>query len=171
MTLSFHNTGARAAVFHVRSANVLQPPRSYTVGPDATLTDTWAFGADGAAAYDLSVYGPNGFFRHYRGGPLALTATNLQSSVEYHASTNHVTWVVKNAGTLPVTVRVANAYAGAVTTQALAGGATHGTTVHLAQSAGWYDFIVTVDSDPVFQQQLAGHLETGHAGTTDPAMS
>jgi phospholipase C len=42
--------------------------------------------------------------------------------------------------------------------------------VSLAPSAGWYDFIITVDSDPTFQQELAGHLETGRPGTTDPAM-
>ena len=170
MTLSFRNSGAKTAVFQVRSANVLQSPRSYTVSPGSTLTDNWAFGADGASAYDLSVYGPNGFFRHYRGGALGLTATNLESVVNYHRSADSVTLVVKNVGTLPTTVQVRNIYTGAATNQELAAGAMSSNSVSLAQHAGWYDFVLTVPADPNFQQQLAGHLETGRASTTDPAM-
>jgi phospholipase C len=170
MALTFGNTGAKAAVFQVRSANALQAPRSYTVSPNATLTDTWDFGASGAAAYDLAVYGPNGFFRHYVGGTLGLTATNLNTSVTYHTSANSVTLVITNAGALAAAVQVVNVYTGAATTNVLVSGATVSTEVSLAPSAGWYDFIITVDSDPTFQQELAGHLETGRPGTTDPAM-
>jgi phospholipase C len=31
----------------------------------------------------------------------------------------------------------------------------------LYSSYGWYEFTITTDSDPSFQQRLAGHLETG----------
>jgi phospholipase C len=170
VTLTFSNTGAKTAVFQVRSANVLQSPRSYTVSPDATLTDSWEFAAAGASAYDFSVYGPNGFFRHYRGGTLDLTATNLESNVTYDVSANSVTLAVKNVGKLPATLQVKNVYTGTATTQVVASGATFSTDVSLVQYAGWYDFILTVQSDPTFQQQLAGHLETGRTSTTDPAM-
>ena len=171
VTLTFGNTGRKAAVFQVRSANLLQPPRSYTVGPDATLTDTWEFAADGVAAYDLSVYGPNGFFRHYRGGTPALSATNLATTLQYDPSANSVTLMVNNVGTLPATVEIENVYTGAATTKVLAHGAKFSAKVSVAQSAGWYDFVVTAESDLTFQQQVAGHLETGRASTTDPAMS
>jgi hypothetical protein len=67
VTSMFTNTGAQTAVFQVRSANPLQAPHNYTVSPNATLSDTWTFAPDGLAAYDLSVYGPNGFYRNYRG--------------------------------------------------------------------------------------------------------
>jgi phospholipase C len=170
VTLAFSNTGAKTAVFQVRSANVLQSPRSYTVSPDATLTDTWEFAADGAAAYDLAVYGPNGFFRHYSGGALDLTATNLETNLNHDISVDSVTLVVKNVGTLPATVQVENVYTGAVTTHVVASGAMFSSVVSLAQYAGWYDLALTVESDLTVQQQLAGHLETGRASTTDPAM-
>jgi phospholipase C len=55
VTLTFTNTGSKAAVFQVRSASPLQAPRSYTVGAGATLEDTWTFASAGLAAYDLSV--------------------------------------------------------------------------------------------------------------------
>jgi phospholipase C len=170
VTLAFSNTGAKTAVFQVRCVSVLQAPRSYTVSPNATLTDTWEFAADAAAAYDLSVYGPNGFFRHYRGGVLGLTATNLESTVNYDASADSVTLVVKNAGALPASVQVQNAYAGTTTTNVVASGTTFSSVVSLATHAGWYDFILTVESDLTFQQEIAGHLETGRPSTTDPAM-
>jgi phospholipase C len=170
VTLTFSNTGAKTAVFQVRCVSVLQAPRSYTVSPNATLTDTWEFAADAAAAYDLSVYGPNGFFRHYRGGVLGLTATNLESTVNYDASADSVTLVVKNAGALPASVQVQNAYAGTTTTNVVASGTTFSSVVSLATHAGWYDFILTVESDLTFQQEIAGHLETGRPSTTDPAM-
>jgi len=170
VALTFGNTGAKAAVFQVRSAGVLQAPRSYTVSPNATLTDTWEFAPAGAAAYALSVYGPNGFFREYVGGTLGLTATNLESTVNYNIAADSVTLVITNAGALQVEVQIANVYSGAVTTSVIGIGATFSTTVSLAHYAGWYDFIITVDADPTFKQELAGHLETGKASTTDPAM-
>ena len=170
-TLIFMNTGAQAAVFQVRSANSLQSPRSYTVGPTAELTDTWEFPADGLAAYDLSVYGPNGFFRHYRGGAIDLTASNLETGVVYNTSSDSVTLVVKNTGSLPATVQVQNVYSGTSTTHVVASGAAFDSVVSLTQYAGWYDFILTVESDITFQQEIAGHLETGKASTTDPAIS
>jgi phospholipase C len=170
MALSFHNTGVRTAVFQVRSANALQVPRSYTVGPDAWLTDDWPFAADGAAAYDLTVYGPNGFFRHYRGGALGSTGTNLETNLDYGTTEDSVTLVVKNAGELSATIEVKNVYTGATTTHVVARGAQFSTVVSVAGHEGWYDFIVTVESDPTFQQQLAGHLETGSASRTDPAI-
>jgi phospholipase C len=170
VTLTFVNTGTRTGVFQVRSANPLQAPRSFTVGPSATLTDTWEFAANGAAAYDLSVYGPNGFFRHYRGAAPGLTATNLQSKVEYDASAHGLTLAIKNSGALPASVQVQNVYSGATAVHAVASGATFSSFVALTQYAGWYDFLLTVESDPDFQQQLAGHLENGQASTTDPAI-
>jgi phospholipase C len=170
VTLTFSNTGARTAVFQVRSASLLQAPRSYTVSPNATLTDTWEFAADGVAAYDLSVYGPNGFFRQYRGSALALTATNLESNLVYDTSAQGVTLVIKNVGTVPATVQVQNVHTGEATVHAVASGATFSSFVSLVQHAGWYDFLLTLESDVNFQQQLAGHLENGEASTTDPAM-
>jgi phospholipase C len=40
----------------------------------------------------------------------------------------------------------------------------------LDQFGGWYDLIVTVSGDASFKYQLAGHVETGKASISDPAM-
>jgi phospholipase C len=167
----FLNTGAQTACFQVRSASPTQAPRTYTVSPNDTLTDTWEFAADGAAAYDLSVYGPNGFYRHYRGGAPELSASNVESGVVYDVSANSITLVVRNAGKLPAVVLVEHLYNGQYEAHELASGAMFETVLPLALTHGWYDMVLTVDTDPTFQQQIAGHLETGKASITDPALA
>ncbi|MDN4588847.1 phospholipase C, phosphocholine-specific [Xenophilus aerolatus] len=37
-------------------------------------------------------------------------------------------------------------------------------------SAHWYDLLVTCDADPAFERRLAGRVETGRHGLSDPAM-
>ena len=41
----------------------------------------------------------------------------------------------------------------------------------LVKTYGWYDLTLEVDSDPSFQQRIAGHIETGKDSTTDPAIA
>jgi len=41
----------------------------------------------------------------------------------------------------------------------------------LARFFGWYDFVLNVESDSTFLQQLAGHIETGRDSVTDPAIA
>src|SRR5262249_22326027 len=64
--IDFTNTGTVTAVFQVRSAAVHQP-RTYTVEPGKSLSDTWQLSSIGIALCDLSVYGPNGFYRRFKG--------------------------------------------------------------------------------------------------------
>jgi phospholipase C len=170
VTLTFSTSSARAAVLQVRSANPLQAPRSYTVGPNATLTDSWEFTVEGLAAYDLAVYGPNGFYRHYRGGPAIPTATNLTSRITYNPSANSITVAIQNAGLSTIELKIQNVYSGAITRNELAAATAFDATVSLEDHAGWYDMVVTAAADDVFQQQLAGHLETGKPSTTDPGI-
>src|SRR6202040_1493841 len=61
--LTFVNTGRATVVFHVRSGNPAELPRTYTVEPGKRLQGTWTF----ASTYSLSVYGPNGFVRFFNG--------------------------------------------------------------------------------------------------------
>ena len=63
--IDFNNDGRQAAVFHARSANPADLPQCYTVEPDQSLTGLWALATN--RTYDLSVYGPNGFFRSFKG--------------------------------------------------------------------------------------------------------
>jgi hypothetical protein len=42
--------------------------------------------------------------------------------------------------------------------------------LELEDFGGWYDLIATVAQDPTFNYRLAGHVETGPASISDPAL-
>jgi phospholipase C len=41
----------------------------------------------------------------------------------------------------------------------------------MARNSGWYDLMVTVEGDSVFERHLAGHIETKSDSFTDPAIA
>jgi phospholipase C len=70
--LSFINTGARAAVFHVYDRLDLEAgPRRYTVEGGKRLQDVWA----GSGGVDLQIMGPEGFHRRFVGSGAARTVS------------------------------------------------------------------------------------------------
>jgi phospholipase C len=169
-TLEFINTGKNTAVFQVRSGSALQPPRSYTVSPNSQLSDAWNYAGLALGAYDLSVYGPNGFFRAYKGTVNQATSTNIQSEIAYDIASGGVTLTAKNSGTAARQLQVLNVYTSATVVRELNAGAMFQQFFSLREYYGWYDLVLTVESDLAFRQQLAGHLETGKDSTTDPAI-
>jgi phospholipase C len=42
--------------------------------------------------------------------------------------------------------------------------------VSLDRFFGWYDLIITVNEDPSFKYELAGHVENGKDSFSDPAL-
>ena len=169
-TLTLTNKGKKAAFFQVRSANPVQAPRGYTVASGTSLTDTWAYGALEVGAYDLSVYGPNGFFRAYRGAAVANLSTDLQSAIAYEIADNAVALNAVNSGSKTCQIGVFDGYTSTSQLKELKAGAKLSESFSLKNSHGWYDFILTNAADPAFRQELAGHLETGKDSMTDPAI-
>jgi phospholipase C len=165
--LDLGNTGRAAAVFQVRSANPAEGPRSYTVEPGRRLAGTWqAAGAGGA--YDLSVYGPNGFTRTFRGGALGGDATRLDVLAEYESG--EVALAIANLGSRTNTVSVVDRYTGKGGIRLLAPGERWGRAWPSRRGTGWYDLVVSVKEDPGFEYGISGHVETGREGLTDPAI-
>jgi len=168
--LQLANTGRAAAVFQVRSGNGQGGPWRYTVGAGKSLADTFAVTANGQTAYDLSAYGPNGFLRGFKGSIAGGTNANLQIESAYDAAEVGITLSIKNAGAANAQVRILNVYTNHSTAFSLGAGKTLSRSWELEDSFGWYDFVVTVDSDSGFQQHIAGHVETGRDSVTDPAI-
>jgi phospholipase C len=169
-TLEFINTGKKTAVFQIRSGSARQPPRSYTVSPNSQLSDVWEYAGLGLGAYDLSVYGPNGFFRAYKGTVIEAASANIQSAIAYDVADGGVTLTAVNSGTAACQLQVLNVYTSETEVKELNAGAKFQQFFSLQKYYGWYDLVLTVEEDPVFRQQLAGHLETGKDSTTDPAI-
>src|SRR5262249_4888432 len=163
----FQNSGGATGVFHVRSADAAQDPRSYTVEPGKQLADSWDF----TSGYDLSVHGPNGFFRRFSGhagGPQAGLAIQAQYGPRHHE--HEIVLKLQNRGSAPVEVTVSDRYSSRSTTVMLAPGGAKALRFSLERTRGWYDLTVTVQGDNQFEYRYAGHLENGKPSISDPGM-
>ena len=161
--IAFSNTGGIGVCFQVRDGLNLSLPRSYTVEPGKSLSDSWAV----VGEYDLSVYGPNGFFRHFKG---SLLGSDIEVGVSYDANGGGVGLVLANRGRVPQLAIATDAYSHQQFAQILVPGESIGKYWPLQASFGWYDVAVAVEGDSSFKRHLAGHVETGQDSASDPAI-
>jgi len=164
--LSVANTGGAGIVLGLYQAGGGEP-RFYTVetGRGGYLTDHIPLAA---GPYDLSLHGPNGFFRRYAGertseGGAATTGFYLPHERKFRIA-------LHNGGPAPVTMEVRSmAYLNAPPrTHRVAPGASAMDDWDLRSSHNWYDFVVTCKEAPSFQWRLAGHCEDGQPSVSDP---
>ena len=168
--IDFGNTGDATAVFHVRSGNGDEAPRSYTVEPRKQLADVWTVTSSGAASdYDLSVYGPNGFLRAFKGG-ISGARARLDVRARYDETGHGIVLEIANQAHHTAKVHVLDHYTGRRIEAELKPGARFSKHWSLKRVFGWYDLVVTVEGDAGFEYQFAGHVETGKGSISDPAM-
>ncbi|QKZ17287.1 phosphocholine-specific phospholipase C [Streptomyces chartreusis] len=163
-TLSFASGAKAGAAFHITSGNRTDGPWMYTTEAGKGIADTWNSAYSGGS-YDLTVHGPAGFVRWFKGsnkvvGP-EVTARHQGDDIEL---------TFTNKGTTSVRLKVANGYGGRPSTVTVRPGAKVCRTVGLAASRRWYDLTVTSESDPAFLRRFAGHVENGRPGVSDPAI-
>jgi phospholipase C len=172
VSIAFENSGTVGAFFQVRTAEAAENigqgtgPWGYTV--DATkrvLSDRWS--PTGGTSYDLSVYGPNGFFRRVAGG-LTGTSANLEVRAHHEITGEVILLVIENVATEPTTVTIANQYTDHEEHFTLQPRARVTVPVHLAASSRWYDVLITAGTDPSFVRRYAGHIENGVDSVSDP---
>ncbi|MGW1273667.1 phosphocholine-specific phospholipase C [Streptomyces sp. NPDC002491] len=164
LTLRFASGAGAGAAFLVTSGNRGDGPWSYTTGAGATVSGDWN-AADSGGSHDLTVHGPNGFLRVFKGrgrtaGP-EVSARHVGDDVE-------LTFTHRGSGT--VELRVADGYGRPATTVRVRPGAVLRRTVDLRASRRWYDLTVTSAADPAFLRRFAGHVENGRPGVSDPAI-
>jgi phospholipase C len=156
--LTVKNRGSLGVGLQARSLTVAGGPRSYTVGAGHEL----AVALDNPGTYDVSLHGPNGFFRHFAGSP----ASDLRVEEKGDHDLGKLTLRLVHGGHAhPAVVRVTDAYGPDrhVTV--------HGTreiTIDTKHTGGWYDIALTTPSDASFSYVLAGRLESGDRLTSDP---
>jgi phospholipase C len=167
--VDFSNIGKATAVYHVRSGNSADAPRSYTVEPNKNLPGIWN---SDAGIYDLSVYGPNGFFRSFKGNTAAGNQANLEvnASYNYDKRTTRLTLGIVNLAAQSAKIRVLNKYKGKKSVKKLESGESLSGTWVLTDFYGWYDLVISVEGDTSFEYRLAGHVENGKDSYSDPLM-
>jgi len=170
LQLDFVNTGDAGACFQVRSGNTSDGPWTFTVEAGLSLSNTWKVGQGNQGRYDLSVFGPNGFLRTFRGSVAPKAKVNLEAEARYDADDLALVLRVSNRGAAPVRVTAANAYGDDRSVEReLDPGESFEKRFSLKSSFGWYDVAVEADADRDFLRRLAGHLENGRDSASDPA--
>ncbi len=173
ISLTFRNSGTQGVVFHVYDRLHLDRiPRRYTVEAKKSLTDAWLTGADGGA-YELWVYGPNGFVRYFGGNTNSWAANAFKPEVlvGYNPTLSQLLLRFKNSGSQTDSVAVTpnNEFLSASTqTVAVPAGSSIEVAFSLKSSGNWYDFTASATD---FTRRFAGRMETGLDGISDPAMA
>ncbi|HEX5553664.1 MAG TPA: alkaline phosphatase family protein, partial [Chitinophagaceae bacterium] len=153
--------------------------RSYAVTAGDRLTDVWPVADFEHGIYHLQVYGPNGWFREFRGtkddpdiavlcdyeyrkgllrklsGNIELKVKNLDPGQSYQLT---VTDNAYGNGRIQKTLE----HAGAKAERSI--------ILDLAKHFCWYDFTIHIAGFDHFERRYAGRVETGKSGFTDPVM-
>ncbi|MGW5402303.1 phosphocholine-specific phospholipase C [Streptomyces sp. NPDC003952] len=166
-TLTFSSGPALGAHFHSNSGNRTDGPWPYTVEAGKTLSDTWSTSSSTGNQINLTVWGPNGFLRTWK-GPAKKAGPEV--TARHDKATGNLLLSLTNEGTAAVNLTVTNAYGGTAQILRVAAGATVAHTVALSATARWYDVSVVSDADATFLRRFAGHVETGATGVSDPAI-
>lgn len=135
---------------------------AYAVKPADKLTDNWALSDFADGHYHLRVYGPNGFYREFKGN-----AADPGIDIAFEAGALKIT----NHSAQPQTVHLTdNAYkTGQQAKTVLAKGEVL-VKLDLSKSHNWYDLTVNVAGHQHFSKRYAGHIETGKPSYSDPFM-
>jgi phospholipase C len=163
--IQFTNSGQAGAAFSVHDG--VQPesaPRRYTVSAGDQLSDAWR--AEGEARhYDLTVYGPHGYLRQFRG---ELENGVAEAKVSYVPGHETVLLSLTNAGTQLINITVTERYTRIRQDIVVPSKEVKQHEYHLENSFGWYDLSIT-SGEPRYLRRFAGHVETGRPSTSDPA--
>ncbi|MFI9820626.1 phosphocholine-specific phospholipase C [Streptomyces sp. NPDC052013] len=163
-TVTFASGAEAGAAFLVTSGNRTDGPWTYTTEAGKTLTDTWNSVYSGGS-YDLTVHGPNGFLRVFKG-------SNRTAGCEVTArhTGDDIRLTFTNQGTGTARLRLTNSYGERTSTVTVRPGSTVHRTIDLRASRRWYDLTVTSAADAAFHRRFVGHVENGRPGVSDPAI-
>jgi phospholipase C len=145
---------------------------NYAVAAGDTLQDEWDLKAFEGGHYHLRVYGPNGFYREFRGDagnpPLSITLDHERKDGKL---TGNMVAKLTNNGSTPTTVTITDlSYNHGSLSRTVAPGASTDTVLNLDSSHHWYDLEVKVDGFAAYAERFAGRVETGSTSKTDPLM-
>jgi phospholipase C len=182
ITLKAGNTifGNRSAgsPFHIYARGKKLQTRAYAVEAGLSVKDEWQLSDFENQTYHFEVYGPNGFFREFKGNqqdPLVISvACTYETDLKRHdLLTGNIAIRLSNEGSKPVEFEIIdNSYKAPVQTITQKPAIKKAGSYHIstAKSFGWYDFSVKIKGYPHFERRYAGRVETGQPTKTDPFM-
>ncbi|MEV7959749.1 phosphocholine-specific phospholipase C [Streptomyces sp. NPDC087532] len=163
--LTFSAGDRAGAAFQVRSQKRTDGPWTYTAAAGKPVSDSWNSVYSGGS-YDLTVHGPNGFLRTFGGNN---KTAEPEVTVRHEAGNLKLT--LTNPSTADAHLTVTNAYGGEHQTYTVHAGATVVQSMDLRATKRWYDLTVVVEGNAGYLRRLAGHVDNGQAGVSDPGIA
>ncbi len=163
--LTFASGNEAGGQFWITSPNRTDGPWTYTTEAGKSIADTWNTVYSGGVT-DLTVHGPNGFLRTFKGKP----DTALEVTARHNGSTGDLDFTLTNSSAKDVIFTLTNSYDGRPKRLKVLKGKSAQYRLSVHHSKQWYDVSVVADTDTVFLRRFAGHVETGEAGVSDPAI-
>jgi phospholipase C len=158
-------------------SNKKEPVRTwnYALKAGDELSDAWPIADFENNNYHLRVYGPNGFYREFKGDN---KDAPLDVNFAYHKKAGKLTGHVELTFSItpngdPLTVDVIdNSYKTGTRQMIIHGESFKAQTMllELGKNHNWYDFSVKVRGYGNHVKRYAGRVETGTQGYTDPLM-
>ncbi len=163
------NQGTAAVALNTWASG-LRPPRAYTVEAGCSIEDLWP--PSGEGRYALAIHGPNGFLRTIRGHHADARSPRLEVRTGFDAAGGQLLVMLRNIGDSRCTLQLRDHYRrDARQRLVLERGAARILAWPTAPQDHWYDLEIAAHGDALFSYRLAGHVETGAASRSDPAMA
>lgn len=145
----------------------------YAVSAGDKLSDQWPLENFQEQHYQLKVYGPNGFFREFKGDTNdPLLRISCAPEFKGKKPTGGLNLSIVNNETRRISVAITDlSYGQKQQKLNIEPGKTGQVSLNLTASHRWYDFSVTVEANEKFAQRFSGKVEVGLPGKTDPAMA
>ncbi|MEU9320556.1 phosphocholine-specific phospholipase C [Streptomyces sp. NPDC048295] len=163
--LTFSAGDQAGGAFQVRSQKRTDGPWTYTAAAGKPVSDSWNSVYSGGS-YDLTAHGPNGFLRTFKGNNKA-----AEPEVTARHDAGNLKLTLTNPSAADAHLTVTNAYGGERQTYTVRAGATVEQGIDLRATKRWYDLTVVVEGNAGYLRRLAGHVENGQAGVSDPGIA
>jgi len=155
---------------------VMDSVRTWSYGLTAgdTLTDAWPLNEFENGNYHLRVYGPNGFFREFKGStndPEVLIGCTYQPGAAEKLSGN-IEVTFGNSSSSDQEIEIIDHTNQQKSSKQVIKASTKGFSflLDLANNYNWYDFTLKISGIDTFEKRYAGHVETGKPSFSDPQM-
>lgn len=150
---------------------------AFAVKSGDKITAGWPLKDFENSIYHLRGYGPNGFFREFKGSvqdPLVDIRCEYQHSTPPKL-TGNIDLTLSNLSESSIQIEITDHSYGnppikKVLTPSSKSSGKSTVTLNLKKQFGWYDFSVKVIGSDLFERRYAGRVETGESGYTDPFM-
>jgi phospholipase C len=147
---------------------------AYAVNAGDAISDLWQIEDFESGIYNLTVNGPNGFYRHFKGSnhdpKLEINCTDELSGI-IKKQTGNIQLLLKNAEDSALKIFISDeVYQANNKIITIAANSSKMVALNLQKSRSWYDFTIKIEGDATFLKHYAGHVETGEDSISDPYM-